>query len=153
MEAPLRLLHPERRGVQRAHYHRRSNVETTFAMVKGKFGDSVRAKTYRGQVNEVLLKCLCNNIYVLIHAMHELGLTPALEPKSTVSELKVSGRSDLWCKAVGLNGLAGPEYHAIISFGLPIEPEDSQYGKSWCRWMVRIQMRIRGLTIMRQSFI
>ena len=27
-----------------------------------------------------------------------------------------------------LNGLAGPEYHAIISFGLPIEPEDSQYG-------------------------
>ena len=64
-----------------AHYHRRSNVETTFSMVKGKFGDSVRAKTYRGQVNEVLLKCLCNNIYVLIHAMHELGLTPALEPK------------------------------------------------------------------------
>ena len=29
-----------------------------------------------------------------------------------------------------LTGLAGPEYHAIISFGLPIEPEDSQYGKS-----------------------
>ena len=25
---------------------------------------------------------------------------------------------------------AGPEYHAIISFGLPLEPEDSQYGKS-----------------------
>ena len=46
-----------------------------------KVGDSLRAKTYRGQVNEVLLKCLCNNICVLIHAMHELGLTPALEPK------------------------------------------------------------------------
>ena len=30
-----------------------------------------------------------------------------------------------------LTGLAGPEYHAIISFGLPIEPEDSQYGESW----------------------
>ena len=29
-----------------------------------------------------------------------------------------------------LTGLAGPEYHAIISFGLTIEPEDSQYGKS-----------------------
>ena len=28
-----------------------------------------------------------------------------------------------------LNGLAGPEYHAIISFGLPFEPEDCQYGK------------------------
>ena len=30
-----------------------------------------------------------------------------------------------------LSGLAGPEYHAIISIGLPIKPEDSQYGKSW----------------------
>ena len=30
-----------------------------------------------------------------------------------------------------LSGLAGPEYHAIISIGLPIEPEDSQYGESW----------------------
>ena len=29
-----------------------------------------------------------------------------------------------------LTGLAGPEYHAIISFGLPFESEDSQYGKS-----------------------
>ena len=29
-----------------------------------------------------------------------------------------------------LTGLAGPEYHATISFGLPLEPEDSQYGKS-----------------------
>ena len=28
-----------------------------------------------------------------------------------------------------LNGLAGPEYDATISFGLPIEPEDSQYGE------------------------
>ena len=29
-----------------------------------------------------------------------------------------------------LTGLAGPEYHAIISFRSPIEPEDSQYGES-----------------------
>ena len=28
-----------------------------------------------------------------------------------------------------LSGLAGTEYHAIISFGLPIEPEDSRYGE------------------------
>ena len=30
-----------------------------------------------------------------------------------------------------LTGLAGPDYAATISFGLPIEPGDSQYGK--CR--------------------
>ena len=35
-----------------------------------------------------------------------------------------------------LSGLAGPEYHAIISFGQPIEPEDSQYGK--CRVLSHI---------------
>ena len=29
-----------------------------------------------------------------------------------------------------LSGLAGPDYDAPISFGLPFEPEDSQYGKS-----------------------
>ena len=28
-----------------------------------------------------------------------------------------------------LTGLAGPDYDATISFGLPIEPEDSQYGE------------------------
>ena len=29
-----------------------------------------------------------------------------------------------------LTGLAGPDYDATISFGLPVEPEDSQYGES-----------------------
>ena len=59
----------------KAHYHKRSNVETIFSMVKGKFGDSVRAKSDTGQVNEVLLKFLCHNICVLIQEMHELGIT------------------------------------------------------------------------------
>ena len=32
-----------------------------------------------------------------------------------------------------LNGLAGPDYDDTISFGLPIEPEDCQYGESRSR--------------------
>ena len=60
----------------KAHYHRRSNVETTFSMVKTKFGDSVRAKLVTGQANEILLKFLCHNITVLIHEMHELDVAP-----------------------------------------------------------------------------
>jgi transposase len=59
-----------------AHYHRRSNAESTFSMVKRKFGASVRAKAAPAQVNEVLLKCLCHNLAVLVHAIHELGLDP-----------------------------------------------------------------------------
>ena len=59
-----------------AHYHKRSNVETAFSMVKAKFGGSVRTKTPTAQVNEVLVKILCHNIVVLIAAMYELGIAP-----------------------------------------------------------------------------
>ena len=58
------------------HYHKRSNAETTFHMIKSKFGDSVRNKTEIAQVNEVLLKVLCHNICVVIQEMFELGIEP-----------------------------------------------------------------------------
>jgi transposase len=56
------------------HYHNRSNVETTFHMLKTKFGDSVNSKKQVAQMNEVLLKILCHNIVVLIHETQEIGL-------------------------------------------------------------------------------
>lgn len=59
-----------------AHYHRRSNVESTFSMMKRKFGGSVRAKQPVSMANEVLLKCLCHNLSCLVHAIHELGVEP-----------------------------------------------------------------------------
>lgn len=58
------------------HYHKRSNVETTFHMIKSKFGDSLRSKTRRAQINEALCKVLCHNICCLIQAMYELNLKP-----------------------------------------------------------------------------
>jgi len=58
------------------HYHKRSNSETAFHMIKSKFGDSVRSRKYRSQVNEVLCKILCHNICVVIHEMYELGIMP-----------------------------------------------------------------------------
>jgi len=60
-----------------AHYHKRSNSESAFSSVKRKFGASVRAKTPAAQVNEVLLKCLCHNLSVLVHAIHKLKLDPS----------------------------------------------------------------------------
>jgi transposase len=56
------------------HYHKRSNVETAFSMIKAKFGARVRAKTPIAQVNEVLCKILCHNICVLIQSVIELGI-------------------------------------------------------------------------------
>lgn len=60
-----------------AHYHQRSNVETTFSMIKRKFGDSLRSKSDVGQLNEVLCKVTCYNLAVLLIAcIYEIGLEP-----------------------------------------------------------------------------
>jgi transposase len=56
------------------HYHLRSNVETTFSMIKAKFSEMLKSKSYTAQVNELLLKILCHNIVVLIHEVNELGI-------------------------------------------------------------------------------
>ena len=58
------------------HCHKRSNAETTFHMIKSKFGDAVRSKTEVAQINEALLKVLCHNICVVIQEMFELGIEP-----------------------------------------------------------------------------
>ncbi len=57
-------------------YHKRSNVESTFSMIKAKFGDALRSKTRTAQINEALCKVLCHNICCLIQSMYELGLKP-----------------------------------------------------------------------------
>jgi transposase len=59
-----------------ANYHKRSNVESTFHMIKAKFGNTLRSKTRTAQINEALCKVLCHNIVVLIQSMFELGLKP-----------------------------------------------------------------------------
>ncbi len=59
-----------------AHYHRRSNVETVFGMVKAKFGASVKSKNSVAQVNEIYAKFVAHNICVLISSIYELGLVP-----------------------------------------------------------------------------
>ena len=57
-----------------SHYHKRSNVESVFSMIKVKFRDRVRSKTDVAMVNEVLRKIICHNICVLIQETHELGI-------------------------------------------------------------------------------
>jgi transposase len=58
------------------HYHKRSNVESTFSMIKAKFGDSVRSKTDVAMKNEVLAKMVCHNVVCVIHELYEVGLEP-----------------------------------------------------------------------------
>jgi len=58
------------------HYHKRSNVETTFHMIKSKFGQRLRSKSHTAQINEALCKVLCHNLCVVIQSMYELNVAP-----------------------------------------------------------------------------
>ena len=58
------------------HYHKRSNVETTFSMIKAKFGGALRSKSRTAQINEALCKILAHNICVLIQSNYELNVKP-----------------------------------------------------------------------------
>ena len=48
-----------------AHYYLRNNGETTFSMVKGHWGEIVLSRDEVAQDNEILLKLVCHNIWVL----------------------------------------------------------------------------------------
>ncbi len=67
------------------HYHKRSNVESTFSMIKGKFGGKLWSRSTAGQVNEALLKVLCHNLCVVVQSIHELGIAPTFWPAEAVA--------------------------------------------------------------------
>lgn len=58
------------------NYHKRSNVETAFSMIKAKFGGNLRSKTRVAQTNEALCKILAHNLCCLIQSMFEFGVKP-----------------------------------------------------------------------------
>ena len=71
------LLHQER---FLPHYHRRSNVETVFSMIKAKFGADVRSRLAVAQVNEVLAKCVAHNLCCVVKAIFTADLAPTFWP-------------------------------------------------------------------------
>ena len=63
------------------HYHKRSNVESTMAMIKAKFRDDVRSRTDTAMGNEVLCKVLAHNICCLIQSTREFGIDLDFQPR------------------------------------------------------------------------
>ena len=51
------------------HYHKRSNIESTFSMIKRRFGNNVRCKKETSQDNEIYAKILAHNICVLVQEL------------------------------------------------------------------------------------
>lgn len=76
------------REVFLSHYHKRSNSESTFWMVKSKFGEKIRSKGEVAQKNEVLCKVLAHNVCVVIQSIFELGIDPGFCTDSALSLLK-----------------------------------------------------------------
>lgn len=66
------------------HYHKRSNVESTFAALKKKFGDTLKSKNTTAQVNELLCKILAYNLTVVIHEMHELNIEADFQTNANI---------------------------------------------------------------------
>jgi transposase len=85
-------------------YHKRSNVESTFSMIKAKFGDCVRSKTETAQVNEALCKVLCHNVCCLISAAYELGIAATFwgqdEAETVEAETPEAETGDEWVEAL-----------------------------------------------------
>lgn len=55
-----------RKNEFRYHYHKRSNVESTFFIVKRKFGDCLHMRNFQAQKNEVLTTFLVHNLCTLV---------------------------------------------------------------------------------------
>lgn len=70
------------------HYHRRSNVETVFWMIKSKFGEQIRSKTDTSKTNEALCKILCHNVCVLVQSIFEFGLEPVFWKEEEPFQMK-----------------------------------------------------------------
>lgn len=64
------------------HYHARSNVESTFSMVKRKFSGFVRSKRSICQTNELLCKVACHNIAVLVSSIFSLDIELNFDEKT-----------------------------------------------------------------------
>ena len=82
-----------RRAEFLTRYHQRSNVESTFSMVKAKFRDDVRSRTDIAMKNEVLLKFLCHNIVVVHQAITEPGIEAEFWPDAAATKLPAMQRN------------------------------------------------------------
>ena len=55
-------------------YHSRSNVESSFHMLKQRFGDHLLTKTFTANINEIKTKILCCNLTILIQEAFESNI-------------------------------------------------------------------------------
>ena len=62
-------------GFMRA-YHKRSNVETAFGVMKKMWGGDVNARNDHAMYAELMCKAICHNVSRIVHVVHELDIEP-----------------------------------------------------------------------------
>ena len=75
--------------IQKRHFHKRSNIESTNGAIKRKFGETLKSKNRVAQENELLAKIIAYNLTVVIHEMYENGINPSFlneRLEKTISE-------------------------------------------------------------------
>jgi len=70
-----------------ASYHKRSNIESTFSMIKAKFGSRIRSKGATAQINEALCKVLAHNLCCVIQSMFEFNVVPTFCAGSSLAQI------------------------------------------------------------------
>jgi transposase len=58
------------------HYHQRSLAESGMNMIKTRFSHHLRSRVPNAMYAEAMLRCICHNIAMLVHAIGELGVEP-----------------------------------------------------------------------------
>jgi len=64
------------REVFMEYYHKRNNGESTNAMIKRKFGKTLKSKNETDQMNEFLAKIIAYTLMAVIHEIYENGILP-----------------------------------------------------------------------------
>lgn len=72
--AKMYKLFKENEPLFNKHYHKRSNVETCFHILKQRFGSNLTTKNRTANALELKLKVLCHNLCVLIQETFELDV-------------------------------------------------------------------------------
>lgn len=84
-------------------YHKRSNVETVFSMVKVRLGEFLKCKNHDAQKCELLMKFICHNICCLIQEIFERNVDVDFRKclydymNESESEDESEGESETFC--------------------------------------------------------
>jgi len=70
----MQRLYEKNREAFMYHYHKLSNAESVFSVIKRKFGHHLYSKSEIDQISEILYKALSNNICFLIAELYEMHI-------------------------------------------------------------------------------